>query len=257
MEVTKSVQRVPFASMADGQLSQAEQDAYRVRANQIASTVFSRTSLLCDEELDQENMAPRVSLEVSASQLENLRLTATKYPDLSMMVCSLEALMGWVDPKIETIDFSNGYEEDVRNQADYEEMAGLFDTFVTIQKYFEQRCEYLEEDRKSRPLKKAFKRWFEAVMSNLVIRLLREVAKNNQDSRRGQLTGHPQISPMRAYICSQIGALDEEGNPQGWKTAAIAELEKFFHFERVPQSQSDLRVMQLLGNALTILRQYP
>jgi hypothetical protein len=235
------------------------------RAVHAISTVFqgtTKSSLYCDETLDdeEETVLPLVQQERSFGDLKELEAAAKSHRHCSGMVGSLQALIGKIDEKIAVTDFSNGYEEGLRNQLGFTEMDSLFRMFITVQDYFEQRCGYLKDDKRSPEVQRDFKAWFDVEMRSLVTRILSEVAKNNQESRRGQLAAYPQISWMRSYICDRIGALDQESNPTGWKEVAIDELEKLltssFGSQYIGMNPKKQEVIEIIRRSLNLLKYY-
>lgn len=272
MEITKLAPGMSFGNMTVRRLTSSEQDSVRAEAQQIASTVLgSSSSLYCNESLDLENTPPSVRAEVSMENLQALRMNATRHRPLYEMVGSLEGLMQVVDQKIDVVDFSNRYDEvpnkfrsnantfmwmHIKENAERQKES-LFNTFVTVEAYFQQRCGYILGERNSQDMLFALKGWFDAAMGNLVIRFLREVAENNRDALRGKLHAHPEISEARNAICDRLGALSEEENPQGWKQAAIQELETFLSLERLdPQSEKGIRVARMLNKAVFLIEKY-
>lgn len=272
MEVTKLVPGMSFGNITVGRLTQGDQNAYRARANHIASTVLgSSSSLYCTESLDQENTPPSFRTEVSAEKLQALRMQATQHHALYEIVGSLDALMLRVDQKIEVVDFSNRYDEvpntlnpnannfmwmHIKENAERQKES-LFNTFVTIEGFFQQRCGYLVGERNPQDMLFAFRGWFDAAMGNLVIRFLREVAENNRVALRGQLNAHRELSRTRVEICTHLGALSEEENPQRWKQAAIQELETFLDLERQnPRSEREIQIVRIYNKAVSLLEEY-
>lgn len=241
------------------QMELSVSDTERQAANTLAAEALGST-LFCSETLgDLENIAPPVCQarsEVSAAQLERLRGNATRYPELYNWFFSTKGLIDFVEGKIKAIDFSNGYEEDERMIADFAEMEGLFRTFVTIQKRYEQKCDDLDEGKKHPQIKEALISWYEAAMGNLCLKLLNEVAQCNRDSRRGQLTSYAWGKPEWNYVMDRIGELDPEQNPKKWVDAAIFDLRKFLHLDVSRGYQREQVVVSILQEALAILERY-
>ncbi|MCB1109469.1 MAG: hypothetical protein KDK64_00665 [Chlamydiia bacterium] len=224
-----------------------------------ANTLAAR--LLCSETLeDLENIAPPLvrttRQEVSGGQLEKLQRNATRYPELYNWFAPIKGLINFVEGKIDATDFSNGYDEEERMIADFTEAEGLFRTLVTIQQSYEQKCGYLDEDKKHPQIKAALTAWFEAAMGNLCLKLLNEVAQCNLSSRRGQLTSHAWGTPQWNYIMDRIGELDPEQNPEQWADVALFDLKKFLSLDISRGHQNEQKVFAVLQEALSILDRY-
>lgn len=228
-------------------------DTERQAANTLAAEALGST-LLCSETLGHLENTTRQ--EVSAEQLEWLRKSASRYPEFYNWFFSTKGLIAFVEEKIEVIDFSNDYEEDERMIADFAEMEGLFRTFVTIQKKYEQKCDDLNEERKHPQIKEALTSWYEAAMGNLCLKLLNEVAQCNRDSRRGQLTSYAWGNPEWNYVMDRIVELDPEQNPKKWADAALFDLRKFLHLDVSRGYQREQVVVTILQEALGILERY-
>ena len=257
-------------------LSTEQREEFRQTASEIASSVLgngSVSSLMCTETLDERPVtppAPKIRQEVSARNLEELeRAATTYYLDLNSFVQSMKSLITYVEERLDETDFSNGYEEDSRNSATLQGMEALFRTYMTLQSSFEQKCGYLDEDRKLPAIKVALTRWFNAAMGNLSLKILKEVAINNQNSRRGQFNllhenekSYPaeEFLGLRDYILDRIGALDLEGNPDGWAEAALFDLEKLLALpsgiELLRFSAKEQQVVGILRQSLALLNRY-
>ncbi|QVL57222.1 MAG: hypothetical protein KFB93_07520 [Simkaniaceae bacterium] len=256
-------------------LSDEARDGFRQTANEIARTVLgsaAASELMCNETLDETPftpVAPKLRKEVSERELEGLERNTSHYGELYDFVRTMKSFITYVEERLDEVDFSNGYEEEVRNSATLKGMEALFRTYLTFQQSYDQKCRYLEEDRKNPAIKEALTAWFEAAMGNLSLKLLREVAQNNQESRRGQLTAlHSSkgtytahdYTGLRNYILGRIGALDLEDNPDGWADAALFDLEKFFalpnRFELHSLSPKQQQVVGILEQSLAVLNRY-
>lgn len=228
-----------------------------------------KVSLVCTEEFDSraENEVEPSRKEIFPEQLEELERIAWAHGDLWNAIDTIKAFQTLINGKIEEIDFSIGYDQGERFQADLREMGSLFQTFVTIQGVFDRKCENLRYDGKHPRIANHFQPWFNAVMGNLVIRILREVASNNRDARQGQINDiYRQLKEpnadithlivVRDYALDRKGELDEDSYPDSWKNAAIAELEKFFAFEDRIMSDHELKMESVLREALSLLKRY-
>lgn len=257
-------------------LSTEQKEEFRQTASEIASSVLgndSVSSLMCTETLDERPVtppAPKIRQEVSARNLEELERAATiYYSDLNSFVQSMKSLIAYVEERLDETDFSNGYEEDSRNSATLQGMEALFRTYMTLQSSFEQKCRYLDEDRKPPAIKGALTHWFNAAMGNLSLKILKEVAINNQNSRRGQFNllhknkgNYPaqEFLGFRNYILDRIAALDLEGKPDGWAEAALFDLEKFlalpYGIALLRLSAKEQQVVGILNQSLCFLNRY-
>lgn len=266
MEVTKISFDMEHPLVKVKPLSEDARNTFRQKASEIATRVLKdkeNSALFCDETIDMYDdspATPKVRKLVSTHELGQLRRAAGYHQDLYSFLSSVESLISIVAEKIDVTDFSNGYDEETRNVAEIKEMEALFRTFLTIQQVYDQKCGYLEDDRRPFEVKQALKAWFEAAMGNLSLRLLNEVAQNNQLSRQGQLASLEFGTPIYNYVLERIGALDQEGNPDGWAEAALFDLEKFFTFpdpfELARYSPRELQVIDILHKSLNILRHY-
>ncbi|MCP5504822.1 MAG: hypothetical protein H7A41_06685 [Chlamydiales bacterium] len=257
--------------------SEEKKEEFRQTANTIAAQVLgsgSGVNLMCTETLDEESfapVAPKVREEVSERELWKLEKSARHYYQyLEGFIQSVKGLMTFVEQRLDETDFSNGYEEETRRSAKLEQMGSLFGTYKTIQESFDQKCDYLDKDGKRPVIKKVLTAWFNAAMGNLSLKILREIAVNNQNSRRRQLIELHQnegayrtteYSALRNYILSQIEALDLEGNPDGWADAALFDLERFLalprdYLELQRFSPKQQQVVEILRQSMNLLNYY-
>lgn len=225
------------------------QARFRESANQMAVRFFQAMPIANDE-----NQYPKTRSMVSKKDLEKLLEKATYYPELRPFFPAMQGLMDTFKRILDKTDFSNGYEEEERNRADLEKIEGLFGTYLTIHQTYIDKCENLKEVN---PFAiSAFAEWYNAVMGNLSLEILQEVAKNNLESRRGQLISLDQsyetYSPkeyhtLRNHILTSIGALDPNQNPEGWADAALMDLKKFL---ALPEGA------KILHDSLALLNEY-
>lgn len=243
------------------------QGRFRNTANQMALSFFSHTPSQDMPIVNDENQRPKIRSQVSEKELENLRIKAAYYPELYHFFPAIAGLIDTLKRMLYSTDFSNGYEEEERNHADLEKMGGLFRTYWTIHETYIDKFESLEGKNPFGIT--SFAEWFHAVMGNLSLEILQEVAKNNLESRRGQLEElhrYGKIYPVKEYnalrnhILMNIGALDPKQNPEGWVDAALANLGKFLELptdreleEMNPKKQE---IVIILEESLALLIEY-
>lgn len=251
MELTKLNIEMKVGGITARPLSSTAQKALRDQASQVASVVLGsgqslapiRSALYCTEVMSK----PTEREEVSPQALDILEIKARNSGDFSVVIDAIKGLIDFVHLKIDDTDFSIGYDEEERFHADLKEMSALFRTFQTAREVYDEKVGKSSE----------FKTWFEAEMGNLVVHLLKEVADNNQVARRGQLSTLSADTPVYDYVAECIGNLDDDTNPQGWKRAALCELEKFLAIDcRTISSQEERLLVNNLNSGLTLVRCY-
>ena len=227
-------------------------DAHRQIADGVAQELFATSA-----PHSSTRLILTIRKEVSREQLDELQGRGRRYPEFYQWRRSTERLMTFVEAKINLVNFSNGYEKTHRAIANLLEIAPLFSTFVTIQQSYERQCKHLDENRKDPQIKATLSAWFEAAMGNLCLKLLKNVAQSNRESRQGQRAKYAPESETWRYVNDRITDLDLKQNPAEWAAAALYDLKKFFHLdERKPTSPKEQQMIKVLNDSLKMLRYY-